>query len=141
MNCSKLKTVNFPKGLEFIGTGAFERSVSLGDITINCPNLQVGKLVFNEACAENVTVNIKSVPSDIMYSFAKFKSFTIGSNVKEVGFHFLESDRELNKNIVIPENVKIISSEGGHRTLHYFSLLFFNKFIRCFVCEMCYISL
>ena len=114
MNCSKLKTVNFPKGLEFIGTGAFERSVSLGDITINCPNLQVGKLVFNEACAENVTVNIKSVPSDIMYSFAKFKSFTIGSNVKEVGFHFLESDRELNKNIVIPENVKIISSEGGH---------------------------
>ncbi|MCI6888863.1 MAG: dockerin type I repeat-containing protein [Ruminococcus sp.] len=83
-------------------------------ITINCPNLQVGKLVFNEACAENVTVNIKSVPSDIMYSFAKFKSFTIGNNVKEVGFHFLESDRELNKNIVIPENVKIISSEGGH---------------------------
>ncbi len=114
MNCAKLINVNFPEALDSLGVGAFDGCISLGDVEIDCSNLLIGKLSFNGACAKNVSINTKVLPSSTMYSFESFESFIIGDDVIEVGFHFLESDLELNKNIVIPENVKVISSEGGY---------------------------
>lgn len=114
MNCSKLININFPEGLDSLGAGAFDGCISLGDIEIDCPNLLTGKLAFNGACAKNVTINTTVLPSSVMYSFESFESFIIGHDVREIGYHFLENDLELNNNIVIPENVKVISSEGGY---------------------------
>ena len=114
LSCVKLVNINFPEGLDSLGVGAFDGCISLGDIEIDCQNLLIGKLAFNGACAKNVTINTKVLPSSTMYSFESFESFIIGEDVTEVGYRFLESDLELNKNIVIPENVKVISSEGGY---------------------------
>ncbi len=105
--CKNLSKINFPKSLESIGGSAFYDCVFMGDILIDCPELQVPSGPFSETCAKNVTVNIKTVTNWLMTSFEKFETFTMGNNVREIGSNFL------NKEFIIPKNVKVISGEWG----------------------------
>lgn len=106
--CTNLTKINFPKSLESIGGSAFYNCIFLGDILIDCPKLQVPSGPFSNTCAKNVTVNIKKVTNWIMTSFEKLETFTIGSDTQEIGWKYL------NNEFIVPDNVKIISGEGGH---------------------------
>ena len=106
--CTQLNKINFPKNLDFLGGLAFNNCDTLGNIVIDCPNLQITAAPFENACAENLTINTKEIPSRFMYSFENFKTFNIGSDTQKVGFWFL------NSNIEIPQNVKIVNGEEGH---------------------------
>lgn len=103
--CEKLHDVNFPENLKSIGGSGFCDCTDLGDININCPNLKFSKFSFYNCSAENITINTKVVPKFITTFFIKYKSLTLGSDVREIG-HSL-----FNEDIVIPENVKVITWE------------------------------
>lgn len=101
--CENLCNINFPESLKSIGGSGFCECNSLGDINIDCPNFIFSRYSFYNCSVNNVTLNTKVVPDFVTGFFVKYKSLTLGNNVKEIGYNLL------NENIEIPENVKIIT--------------------------------
>lgn len=101
--CKNLCNINFPESLKSIGGSGFCDCTALGDVNINCPNLKFSKFSFYNCWADNITINTKTVPDFFTTFFTKYKSLTLGSDVKEIGCSLLNEDIE------IPESVKIIT--------------------------------
>lgn len=102
--CEDLRNVNFPKGLKSIGGSGFCECTALGDLNIDCPDLKFSSFSFYHCLAKNITVNTRVVPKNVTSHFFKYKSLNFGKDVTEIGYNYL-----LDKNIEIPENVKVIT--------------------------------
>lgn len=101
--CRNLSDINLPENLKSIGGSGFCECTGLVDINIYCPNLKFSSFSFYQCSAENVIFNTKNVPDYFTSFFTEYKSIVLGNNVKEIGCTLL------NKDIEIPESVKIIT--------------------------------
>lgn len=122
-NCNKLCNINFPKGLDSIGEASFSNCKALKDITIDCSNLKFSNSSFYDCSVKNIFINVKTVPEWFTSCFENYKSFTLGSDVKEIGYSLINEDIEIPENInivtwgivqdesiIIPKNIEILGA-------------------------------
>ena len=126
-DCAQLVNINFPKELEFIGGFAFDKCTSLGDVIIDCPQLNLGVKVFAGMKAKSIYLNVPSINYLHYLSTDQFESLTFGNEVKEIAISFIKSGCEFppaakiifdsesyygNKSITIPPTIEVIGKLG-----------------------------
>ncbi len=100
LNCTELKTVNLPNGLEYIGEGAFSGCKKLKEIRIPSKVTEIGPKAFYK-CKELNTVilqeGIHKIEDEAFYQCESLKEIDIPSSIDQIGYQTFSGCKSLAK--------------------------------------------
>lgn len=113
--CQNLESINFPHGLEYIGSSAFV-GLRLDKVDIDCPELYISRGAFYASTMTELNVNARIIDESAFRYCPELKNVTFGENIQKIDVNAFTDCAAL-ENITFSPSVKAIGQGAFARDI------------------------